>query len=123
MRLLRVHNVTRDITLADRAGAADNFWLRLRGLLGRPPLRAGDGLLLTPCSAVHMMGMKYPIDVAFVDREGLVVGLKSDLPPGGKSGWHRGARHALELPAGTLAATGTAPGDRLSIESIQDAPR
>ena len=61
-----------------------------------------------------MFGMRFPLDVAFLDRDGAVVETYAALAPGGRTGWHWKARHALELPAGTLAATGTARGDRLT---------
>lgn len=53
------------LTLATRRGH------RTRGLLlSGPP---GQPLLLMPCSDVHTVGMRYDIDVAFVDRTGLVI--------------------------------------------------
>lgn len=104
-------NRTRHATLAQRVMVADSWWLRLRGLLFRPPLGPGDGLMLVPCRAVHMAGMRYPIDVVFLGPDGAVVALYPDLPPGARSSFHRAARSALELPAGTIAATGTAVGD------------
>lgn len=115
MRYAKIRNETRDQEIATECGLADNFWLRLRGLLGRPPLTAGEALLITPCRAVHMFGMKYAIDVAFLDRGGRVVAIEPELQPGAKSGWYASARHALELPAGTLAGSGTEVGDLLSI--------
>jgi uncharacterized protein len=120
MRYVRVRNETRGVTLTARAIAAERFWLRLRGLLGRPRLEQGEGLLITPCRAVHMMGMKYPIDVIFLDRDGRVLGIERELEPGAKSAWYRSARHALELPAGTADVSATAPGDLLVIESVEE---
>jgi uncharacterized membrane protein (UPF0127 family) len=75
--------------------------------------------MLTPCRSVHMFGMRYPIDVAFLDRHGVVVATYSGLPPGAGTPWHRRARHALELPDGALAATGTSVGDRLSWSQVE----
>jgi uncharacterized membrane protein (UPF0127 family) len=66
--------------------------------------------------------MKYPIDVAFVDEDSRVVGIDRRLSPGARSGWHRTARSAIELPAATLDATGTMLGDQLSIEEIITSP-
>ena len=44
---------------------------RRRGLLGRTDL---DGaLVIRPCRAVHTIGMKFAIDVAYVDAEGVVM--------------------------------------------------
>ncbi|HEX8362899.1 MAG TPA: DUF192 domain-containing protein, partial [Longimicrobium sp.] len=68
-------NATRGAVVGSRVAVADRWWLRLRGLLGRPPLATGEGLLLDPCRAVHMLGMQYPLDVAFVDERNTVVAL------------------------------------------------
>jgi len=115
MRTVEIRNATRESEVARGCWVADNYWLRLRGLLGRPRLQPGEGLLITPCRAVHMAGMKYSIDVAFLDRESRVVGVCPALAPGSKSSWYRAARHALELPVGTLAETGTQIGDQFTI--------
>jgi uncharacterized membrane protein (UPF0127 family) len=109
-------NVTRGRVLGTWIAVADRWWQRLRGLLGRSSLSAGTGLLLRPCRAVHMFGMGYAVDVAFVDRRGAVVAVYHRLAPGQRSRWHKGAACALELPAGTLAKTGTREGDRLAWE-------
>lgn len=111
VRYLRVANPARGSVLGTRVALADRWWQRLRGLQGRLALTAGEGLLLRPCRAVHMLGMRFPLDVAFLDREGRVVAQYRQLRPGARTGWHRGARDALELPAGTLDATRTADGD------------
>lgn len=60
-----------------------------------------------------MLGMRFPIDVAFLDRRGGVVASYHALAPGRRTRWHRAAADALELPAGTLAATGTVEGDTI----------
>ena len=111
MRRVEARNAARGTVLGERIGVADRWWLRLRGLLGTLPLQAGAGLLIEPCHAVHMAGMRYPIDVAFLAADGAVVATYASLPPGARTRWHRAARRALELPAGTLAATGTVEGD------------
>jgi uncharacterized membrane protein (UPF0127 family) len=111
VRTVEARNADRGTVLGGRVRVADSWWTRLRGLLGRPPLAKGEGLLIEPCRAVHMAGMKYPIDVAFLAPDGAVVALYRGLAPGARTGWHRTARRALELPAGTIAATGTREGD------------
>ena len=113
MMPLRVTNTGRDTIVGVRVVLADRWLARLRGLLGQPEPAAGEGLLLSPCSSVHMVGMRYPIDVAFLDREGRVLAVRQALRPGLHTAACRGARYTLELPAGTLALTGTVPGDRL----------
>ena len=113
MRSFAVTNLTRGRRIAARVLLADRWWLRLRGLLGRSPLREGEGLMLMPCKAVHMVGMRYPIDVVFLDRQGGVVATYPRMEPGSRSHWHQGAALALELRAGTLETTDTRAGDAL----------
>lgn len=112
-RYVAVTNLTRGRRIAERARLADGWWSRLRGLLGRGPLGPGEALMLVPCRAVHMFGMRYPLDVAFLDERGGVVALYHHLLPGSRSRWHRQAVIALEMPAGTIARTSTARGDLL----------
>jgi uncharacterized protein len=113
VRYVRALNQARGSVLGDRVGVAERWWQRLRGLAGRGALRDGEGLLLRPCRAVHMYGMHHPLDVAFLDRDGTVVALYPGLGPGRRTGWHRRAADALELPPGTLARTGTREGDTI----------
>lgn len=108
-----VVNRTRGKVLAGRTERAETFFRRLRGLLFAPPLGEGEGLWIAPCGSVHTVGMRYPIDVLFVDADGVAVGLYPALRPGRATRRFREARGALELPAGVIAATGTEPGDRL----------
>ena len=110
---VKVINRTRGSVLGDRVVVADRWWSRLKGLIGSDPLEPGRGLLLIPCRAVHMYGVTFPIDVAFLDPEGEVVAIYRSLAPGTRSKWHGEARAALELPEGKLGATGTTVGDRL----------
>jgi uncharacterized membrane protein (UPF0127 family) len=114
MSYVELANLTRGCVLGARIAVADRWWSRLRGLLGRPAIGAGEGLVLTPCRAVHTLGMSYPVDVAFVDRRGAVVAVYNRLAPGHRSCRHKTAAYALELPAGTLARCGTREGDTLA---------
>jgi uncharacterized protein len=102
--------------IADRLRPAHTHWSRLKGLLGTRSLQPGEGLWLKPCRQVHMIGMRYAIDVAFLDDDLRVVGTIADLRPGRLSPKIGAATSVLELPAGTLAALGIASGARLAIE-------
>jgi uncharacterized membrane protein (UPF0127 family) len=118
MAAVRVRNLSRDADLADRASIADSFWRRLRGLLGRDGLEPGEGLVIVPCTSVHMLGMRFPLDVLHLDKSGTVLKALPDLKPGrfGPMVWR--SHMAVELPAGTIAATGTVPGDRVALEPL-----
>jgi uncharacterized protein len=113
MRLLRVVNTRADRELGSRVRLADGWLTRLRGMLARPAPLQGEGLLLSPCRSIHMYGMRYPLDVAFLDAGGSVVASYPSLRPGARTRWHRQAALALELPAGTLESSGTRVGDVL----------
>lgn len=58
-----------------------NFVERMLGLLARKKLINDEGLLITPCSSVHTFGMKYTIDVVFLDKELTIVKLVKSLKP------------------------------------------
>ena len=113
MNTVRVVQSGSCVRVAARTRVAGTWWLRLRGLLGRPELVAGEGMLLLDCDSVHTAGMGYPIDVAFLDREGRVVRTVSRLGPWRLGLGGREAVHALELPAGRLIETGTTTGTHL----------
>lgn len=100
-------------TVCSQVHLARTFWTRTRGLLGRPPLTEGEGLWIEPCQAVHMFFMRFPIDVIFLDPEGVVVGLRERLRPWRMTRLYAAARVALEVPPGTVAAAGVQVGHRL----------
>jgi uncharacterized membrane protein (UPF0127 family) len=85
---------------------------RRKGLLGRGHLDEASALLLAPCTAVHTVGMRFAIDVVFVDRQGYAVKVVRELRP-----WRIAlatkARAVIEMPAGTLRWGQVLPGDRL----------
>ena len=118
MRLVRLTNSRRDRELGARIAVADRWLARLRGMIGRPRPQPGEGLLLTPCRSIHMFGMRFPLDVAFLDANGTVVATYPSLEPGSRTRWHRRALHALELPDGTLRDSGTEVGDVLRTETV-----
>jgi uncharacterized membrane protein (UPF0127 family) len=114
MRLLTVRNKTRGSILGDRVRLADTFLNRLRGLAGSSKLGWGEGLLLSPCRAVHTIGCIRPLDVVFIDRRGSVVAVYTNLRPMRVTRWVGEAEYALELPGGTISSTGTQVRDRLA---------
>ena len=109
----RLYNETSGIVLAERVFAADNFFSRLRGLIGYPPLEAGSALWIEPCQQVHTHFMRWPLQVVFLDRDLHVVRVIRELRPWRVSPWVRSARSAVELAADR--APQVADGNRLRI--------
>jgi uncharacterized membrane protein (UPF0127 family) len=93
---------------------ADTLAARLRGFLFRRKPAVGEGLFLAPCKGVHMYGMRFSLDILFIDQSGQVVAAHPELAPGQRTPVYRSAMYALELPSGAIADTGTSVGDRLS---------
>ena len=85
---------------------------RLRGLLGRRSLPEDEGILLRPAGSIHTFFMRFPIDVVFLDREGVVVGIEPSLAPWRTAG-RRGAKSVVELASGECERRGVSVGDRL----------
>jgi uncharacterized membrane protein (UPF0127 family) len=93
---------------------ADRPLLRMRGLLGRSGLPAGEGLLLSPAPAIHTGFMRFPIDALFLDREFRVLQIVEGMRPW-RFASRRRARAVLELAAGESARRGVRVGDRLAL--------
>jgi uncharacterized protein len=60
---------------------ADTFWTRLKGLLGTTSLGEVQGLLLCNCNSVHMIGMRYALDIVYLDKAGLILKVVENLKP------------------------------------------
>jgi uncharacterized membrane protein (UPF0127 family) len=100
--------------VCERCAVASTPFARMRGLLGRRGLDAGEGILLRPASSVHTFFMRFPIDVVFLGRDGDVLKIEPWLPPWRTAG-ARGAKTVVELPAGEAERRGLRTGDRLEV--------
>jgi uncharacterized membrane protein (UPF0127 family) len=105
--LLREGEVLASLEVADTRAA------RRRGLLGRDSI---DGaLLLVPARSVHTVGMRFPIDVAWLDGELTV--LRTASMPRNRLSWPVLTAHSvLEAEAGTFARWDLVEGDRLELK-------
>jgi uncharacterized protein len=123
-RRLVARNLSRETTLADRLEDGSSFWAKFAGLMGRASLGAGDGLWLPGENAIHMLFMRFAIDVVFVSRpqdgpggRRRVLSVRRALPPWRGIVWRvGGAKGVLELPVGTIESTRTAVGDEIAID-------
>ena len=86
--------------IARRVRVARTFRQRLRGLLGTRSLGSEEGLMLSPGGSVHTFGMRYRIDVAFLDRQLKILRVAPQLCPWRICRAPAKTRHVLELPAG-----------------------
>jgi uncharacterized membrane protein (UPF0127 family) len=119
MRRMVARNVSVNRILADRVGVADTRATRAVGLLSRDGLEPGEALWIVPSRGVHTCGMRFAIDVLALDQAGTVIDLVSNLKPWRLRLPRRGTAGVLELPAGTLAASGTAVGHHVLLEMAE----
>lgn len=115
--------VVAETEIASDAGA------RTKGLLGRDGMKGRDGmdengnatdsvLVLEPAGWIHTLGMRFAIDVAYVDRRGQVLSVKTMKP------WRVGlprlrSRRVLEAAAGSFARWNLKAGDQVEVKSEQ----
>lgn len=110
-----VINITKKTWLATKVKKADNFLTRLVGLLKRSNLGPEEALWLMPSKGIHTIGMKFPIDVVFLDKRNVVVAVVSGMLPFRIGGVRLRSYSVLELPNGTLKKSRTDVGDQLEI--------
>lgn len=108
-------NCTTGRVLAATLDSADSLWHRLKGLIGTSSLAEGGGLWIKPCSSIHTIGMRFPIDVLFLDRTLRVVEILPSLPPNRLTRIRFRAASVLELPSGTVERTVTKAGDFIAV--------
>jgi uncharacterized protein len=113
MKTKLIVNLTRGNAICV-AELADRPLARMRGLMGRSGLPAGEGLLLRPTPSIHMAFMRFPIDALFLDRSLRVLAVVEQLQPW-RAASRRAARAVLELAAGESARRGVCVGDRLEL--------
>lgn len=84
---------------------------RARGLMWTDSLPPNGGMYLARCSAIHMLGMKFPLDLVWLGSDGITIWIHTYVPPGFVVRSCRGARAVIELPAGTVHRLGISLGD------------
>lgn len=90
---------------------------RKQGLLGRDGLADGTGLVIAPSQGVHTFGMRFPLDIVCLARDGHVVKVRAAVQPGRiVIAWSAFA--ILELPAGAAGRASLVRGDRLVARAV-----
>lgn len=114
---VKVWNRERGTILAEAAEVADTSAKRRTGLLKHSGLAPGQGLWIAPCESVHSFGMKFAIDLVYLDRKKRVRKIRKKMVP-----WRLSAcltaHSVLELPVGAIEASRTQPGDQLEFEKL-----
>ena len=119
--LLRAHterhvlqNVRTNLIIAGDLLTAFDSASRRKGLLGRNRLTEGTAMIIAPSNAVHTFFMQFPIDIAFVSRQGRVLKIRAAAPARRVIVSLR-AYAVIEMAAGALTRSDTQPGDMLVV--------
>ena len=94
-----------------RVFTACSFGARLLGLALLDDLPSGCALLIPACASVHTFGMRFPLDIAFLDPSGRVVRIERDVPRG-RLVRCRGAAAVMERRSVPSGATPSLPAAR-----------
>ena len=114
-RTISVDNLSSSAVIVDKGRIADNFFTRLRGLIGVREFAPGDGLWIKPCSSIHCMFMSIPIDVLYLDKGQRVVGMDRNVRPWRMGHFYRKVHSVVELPVGALDQSAVEIGDQLRV--------
>ena len=94
---------------------ARDFWARLKGLLGKKDFGDNDGLLISPCSQIHSIGMKFNFDAVYLDNMYRIVALYENIGKNRILPYNIAVTNVLELPSGMIKQKGLKVGDVLKI--------
>jgi uncharacterized membrane protein (UPF0127 family) len=111
------YNRTRQAYVATKLMLADTHWSRFRGLMATDAqdFAPGSGLWIVPCRGVHTLGMRFAIDVIYLNAEQRVVYAQENLRPWRVAPIRLAAASVVELPPGTIRKTQTGVGDVIDV--------
>lgn len=89
--------------IVPRLELATTFWQRFRGLQFRHALAADQGLMILPCRSIHTHWMRFAIDAAMLDADGIVLAILPAVTPWRIVRQVPRTRSILETNAGVLS--------------------
>ena len=105
--------------LTENAQLADTFFSRFRGLMFRKEIAGDYALLIVPCNQIHMLNMRFAIDVVYLSESGEVVKIDVNVPVGKICKTVRQAKSVIEMKSCAAERFGISQGDMLRVEVSQ----
>ena len=99
------------VIITSNAEIADSFFTRFMGLMFRKSIADDYALHITPCNQIHMLNMRFAIDVVYLDGEGRVVKIDRNVPPKKICKTVRNAKSVIEMKASAAEKYGICEGD------------
>ena len=113
MKKIIIINNNRIVT--KNAELADSFFTRFRGLMFRESIAQDYALFITPCNQIHMLNMKFALDVIYLAESGEVLKIERNVQPGKICKTVKQAKSVIEVNAFAAAKLGIHEGDILKI--------
>ena len=115
MKIFATRNNAKDLIISD-CRIADNFVLRILGLLPLKTISNNEGLLLKPSNSIHTLFMKFPIDVIFVDKRNQIIEIYHEVKPFKILPIHLNSRYVIETAGGVCKMKNLQKGDIISLD-------
>jgi len=124
---MRVENSSRHTIIVEQTEVANSVWMQTKGLMFKRHIPINSGLLMVFREEKHhgiwTMGMRFPIDIAFISSDWRVVDIVENARPIGinPKTWkiytpEKPCKYVLEMNAGILKKSGTKKGDVISFK-------
>ncbi len=107
-----------NIVITDNAELADTFLTRFRGLMFRKTIADNYALYITPCNQIHMLNMKFPIDVVYLDEYGTVIKTDINVQSGKICKTVKNAKSVIEIKSFSASRLGIQNGDTIKINTL-----
>ncbi len=101
--------------ITENAETADTFFSRFRGLMFRKSIADDYALHIKPCNQIHMLNMRFAIDVVYLSKSNEVIKIDVNVQPGKICKSVRNARSVLELKSYSAEKLGIHKGDIIKI--------
>jgi len=79
--IYNLFNKSKSCLIASKALVADNFLLRLKGLMFRKSMDEEEALIFYHTSSIHTFFMRFPIEVVFLNQKMQVIEIYEELEP------------------------------------------
>ncbi len=114
----KIKIIKNDIVITDNAELADTFLPRFRGLMFRKTIADDYALCITPCNQIHMLNMRFAIDVVYLDKSGTVIKTDVNVQPGKICKTVKNAKCVIELKSFSASRLGIHTGDTIKINVL-----
>lgn len=106
------------IIITENCQVADSFFTRFKGLMFRRSIPEDYALHITPCNQVHMLNMRFPIDVIYLDASGRVVKIDENVQPGKICKTVKNAKSVIEVTSFYSSENNIRQGDIIEVTTV-----